>query len=164
MSLERDARDAISVLSAHKVRFVVIGGIAAVLLGSPQLTFDLDVCYARDPDNFEALAAALRELGARLRGAPENLPFQLDAETLRNGDSFTFATEAGNVDVLGTPLGTTGYSQLMRDAWAATLGGVDVAVASLDMLIRMKEAAGRPKDRAALESLYALRDRLENPR
>jgi len=147
------------VLNAHGVRYVVIGGVAAAIVGSPVLTGDLDVCYARDDANLKALAGALVELHARLRGAPPGIPFQLDHMTLRNGDHFTFTTDAGDLDVIGTPAGTGGYEQLVRDASPVELGdGVRAHVASLEALIRMKEAAGRPKDRFALETLRAIRD------
>ncbi len=70
-----DPRPPLRVLCSHDVRFVIIGGIAGVLLGSPSLTFDLDLCYERSRQNLEALAAALTELKATLRGVPSGLPF-----------------------------------------------------------------------------------------
>jgi hypothetical protein len=143
------------------VRFVVIGAFAGRLLGSPSLTRDLDICYARDPKNLGALAAALAELHARLRGAPTDLPFRLDATTLANGDAFTFSTDAGDLDVLGTPSGSDGYDELIRTADEVDLGGIRVHVASIDALIRMKRAAGRPKDLIEVEVLAALRDELD---
>jgi len=154
-----DPRRGLAVLNAHGVRYVVIGGVAAALRGSPILTGDLDVCHARDDANLKALAGALTELHAHLRGAPEGVPFQLDHLALRNGDHFTFTTDVGDMDVIGTPAGTGGYEQLKRDASSMEVGGiVHVYVASLELLIRMKEAAGRPKDRFALETLKAIRD------
>src|SRR4051794_36164243 len=101
---------ALRVLNRHGVRYVVIGGFAGDLLGAPLNTNDLDICYERTADNMERLAAALKELGATLRvaGVDEDLPFILDAKTLAAGDSFTFETEAGALDVLGTPSGTSG--------------------------------------------------------
>lgn len=152
---------ALRTLVAHEVRFVVIGGIAARVLGSPTVTRDLDVCYARDADNLRRLAAALKELNARLRGAPEGLAFRLDARTLAGGDSFTFATDAGDLDVLGTPPGLGGFDELQRNAAELDLGGIRVKVAAIDDLIRMKRAAGRPKDRVEVEILGALRDELD---
>lgn len=149
-------------LARHEVRFVVIGGVAATMQGSPSVTVDLDVCYERSPANLERLAAALRELRARLRDAPADLPFRLDAATLGNGDAFTFQTDRGPLDVLGTPAGTSGYADLVATAATVDLGGFAVLVCSLDDLIRMKEAAGRPKDRVELEILAALRDELED--
>lgn len=148
-------------LVAHGARFVVIGGFAAALRGSPMITGDVDVCYARDPQNLERLAAALRELGARLRGAPADVPFRLDARSLDTGDHFTFATDAGPIDCLGTPAGTDGFPDLDGSATDVDLDGVTVRAASLDDLIRMKRAADRPQDRIAVEWLSALRDELE---
>jgi transcriptional regulator with XRE-family HTH domain len=86
---------AIRALERHRVRYVVIGGFAGRLWGSPSLTNDLDICYAREPENLVRLAAALRRLKARLRGVGEKVPFLLDAKTLEAGDHFTFETQAG---------------------------------------------------------------------
>jgi len=151
-------------LIMHGVRFVVVGGIAARLWGSPTVTRDLDVCYARDPDNLRALAAALADLHAQLRGVPAGLAFHPDARTLRAGDTFTLETDAGELDILGTPAGTDGFPDLARSATPTDLGGVTVLVAAVDDLIRMKRAAGRPKDLIEVEVLGALRDELEEER
>ncbi|MHB8510622.1 MAG: hypothetical protein ACYDCC_00420 [Actinomycetota bacterium] len=146
------------------MRFVLIGGLAANVLGSPSLTFDIDVCYARDEENLHRLAEALEGLAARLRGAPTGLPLIIDAHTLRNGLNFTFQTVAGALDCLGEPAGTKGFEELERSARKFELMGVVVLVASLDDLIRMKEAAGRPKDRIELEILGALREEVDKSR
>jgi hypothetical protein len=143
------------------LRFVVIGGYAAALRGSPMMTGDVDICYARDPANLERLAAALRALGARLRGGPPETPFRIDAAALAAGDHFTFSTEMGPIDCIGTPAGTEGFPDLDAGASDEDLDGLVVRVASVDDLIRMKRAAGRPQDRVAIEWLAALRDELE---
>jgi hypothetical protein len=139
----------------------VIGGIAARLLGSPTVTADLDICYARDAETLERLARVLTRLDARLRGAPEGLPFRPDARTLAAGDQFTLTTSAGDLDLLGTPAGVAGYEELARTAERLDLDGIEVLVASVDDLIRMKRAVGRPKDLVELEILGALRDELD---
>jgi hypothetical protein len=154
---------ALETLTRHGVRFVIIGGFGGRLRGSPTVTGDLDVCYARERENLEHMAAALLELHAALRGAPVDLPFRPDAGTLAAGDHFTFATEAGSLDCLGTPAGTTGYDDLAADADELDLGGLRAWVASVDDLIRMKLAAGRPKDRIEAEVLGALRQEIEDP-
>jgi hypothetical protein len=157
-----DPLAALRSLVEHDVRFVLIGGLAAAVRGSPVVTGDVDVCNARDRANLERLEAALGELDATLRGAPA-VPFRLDGETLHHGDHFTFMTSAGPVDCLGTPAGTDGFADLDASATDEDLDGLVVRVASVDDLIRMKRAAGRAQDRIALEWLGALRDELDEP-
>jgi hypothetical protein len=82
----------------------------------------------------------------------------LDARTLAAGDSFTFVTDVGDLDILGTPSGTQGYDDLVRDAQSIEIDGRKILVVSVDDLIRMKRAAGRPKDRVEIEILGALRE------
>lgn len=155
-----DPLSLLETLSRHEVRFVVVGGIAGRLLGSPTVTRDLDICYARDAANLRALAAVLAEIHAQLRGVDPGLPFQPDVRALRAGDAFTLKTDAGDLDLLGTPAGTDGYADLARAAIPTDLGGVQVLVADVDDLIRMKRAAGRPKDLIEVEVLGALRDEI----
>ena len=150
------------VLVDHDVDFVVVGGVAAAARGSPTSTVDVDVCYRREERNLERLAEALRALRARLRGVDEEVPFILDAKALRAGDHFTLTTDLGDVDLLGTPAGTSGYGEIDAHATAIDLeDGLTVRVASLEDLIRMKKAAGRPKDRVELEILGALREEMK---
>jgi hypothetical protein len=149
---------ALHALSDAGVRYVLIGGVAARIQGSPSLTRDLDICYARDRENLEALAAVLQGIHARLRGVTDAVPFKLDARTLAAGDSFTFITDLGDLDVLATPSGTQGFADLARDATPVKIGEREILVASVDDLIRMKRAAGRPKDLVEIEILGALRE------
>jgi hypothetical protein len=155
-----DPEAVIRLLGSHDVRWVLIGGLAAVTHGAPLVTQDVDICYARDDENLRRVAAALSEVHAELRGSDPGLPFQLDAGTLRAGDAFTLTTDIGWLDLLGTPLGTQGYDDLARTADTFSLFGERVLVASVEDLIRMKRAAGRPKDLLAVEELGALRDEL----
>ena len=148
-------------LQQHGVKFVVIGGIAGRLWGSTTVTNDLDICYARDPANLDALAAALHDLKVKLRGVDRDLPFFGDAPTLKNGDAFTFTTLAGNLDILGHPAGSNGYESLARNAETMDVGGIDVLVTSIEDLILMKRAAGRPKDLIEVEVLAAVREEIE---
>src|SRR5215470_8651099 len=127
---------ALRTLEKHHVRYVVIGGLAARLWGSPTITNDLDLCYARDRPNLSALVAALKDLKARLRGLTEKVPFLLDAKTLEAGDHFTFETRAGNLDILGFPAGSGGFDSLVRTAEAMEIGkGLTVKVADVRDLI-----------------------------
>lgn len=131
------------------------------------VTGDVDVCYARERENLERLAEALRALEARLRGPdlPDDLPFVLEARTLALGDTFTFRTGFGDLDILGTPSGTGGFPDLDAGATEFEIReGLKVRVCSLDDLIRMKRAARRTKDLIQLEELAALKERIERMR
>jgi hypothetical protein len=152
---------ALSVLLDHQVRFVMIGGFAASLRRSPVMTGDLDVCYDRDPKNLRRLVAALREMNAELRGVDEAVPFILDERSLSLGDSFTFATDFGPLDILATPSGTRGFDDLVQAAEPMEVHGLFPLVASLDDLMRMKLASGRPKDLIHAEWLAAVKREME---
>jgi len=148
------------VLHTHEVDFIVIGGMAGLAHGSSYPTYDLDIAYSRDQRNLERMAAALAELDVTLRGAPANLPLQLDAQTLANGANFTFDSSYGSFDILGHADGMGSYEALRSDADVATIEGIEVRVASLDHLISMKRAANRPKDRLMVEEYLSLDDQL----
>ena len=132
-----------------------------MLQGSPIVTFDVDICYDRTDDNLVRLVAALQELNAKLRGVGEDVPFRLDPQSIKNGDHFTFTTNAGSLDCLGTPSGSSGFNGLIKNAKMLEIDGVEVFVAAVEDVIRMKRAAGRPKDLQALPELIALRDEME---
>lgn len=150
-----DARRILEALERHGVDYVVIGGFAAFLHRTGVMTVDVDITPRREEENLGRLAAALVELGARL-APPDSEPIEipLDEHTFDWGTTWTFVTEAGELDVALLPDGTQGYPDLVRDAERVTLrGGLEVPVASLEDVVRSKEAAGRPKDRAALPIL-----------
>jgi hypothetical protein len=153
----------LATLIANGVQFIVVGGLAAQAHGSPSLTGDLDICYARNAENLSRLATVLAELGAVRRGLPADAPAMppLDARTLRAGGLFTLQTTAGDLDLLADPGPGLDYESLLTTAVATTVAGQPVMVASLDALIAMKRAAGRPKDRIELEILGALREELD---
>lgn len=155
-----DPKRLISTLVEHDVQFIVIGAIAAIAQGGPLITQDLDVTPMREPGNLERLAIALKKLDARLRipNDPFGIEFPIEARFLGSVDSWTLNTPSGDIDLLFAPSGTTGYEDLKRGAVSAELWDHNVLVASLPDLIRMKEAAGRPKD---LAQIPALRQTLE---
>ena len=151
---------ALRTLDHHRVRFVVIGGLAARLHGSPSVTNDTDICYERSPENAERLANALRSLRATLRGVDDDVPFRLAAPTVLAGDDFTFTTSAGNLDCLGTPAGAD-FDALWSASNVVDVDGLSIHVAAIDDLIAMKRAAGRLKDLIEVEVLVALKEEAE---
>jgi hypothetical protein len=149
-------------LERHQVLYVVIGGLAAELRGSPYVTRDVDVTPARTRENFTRLAAALRELDAKLRipDMEEPLAIRLDEQTFGQGTTWTFVTKHGYLDIALLPDGTRGYDDLRRSATREQITDtVTIFVAALADVIRSKEAAGREKDRAVLPILRQVLER-----
>jgi hypothetical protein len=158
-----DIRGMLERLVSAGVDFVVIGGIAVLLHGYPRLTRDLDIAFAADGGNLKALGGVLTELGAKLRGVDEQLPFTPDDRTLQGIELLTLETTAGWLDLQRRTPGVRSYAALRRRAERVDLDGLSVLVASPDDLIAMKRAAGRPQDEldiAALEAIKRLRRRL----
>jgi hypothetical protein len=151
-------------LTAAQVDFVVVGGVAVIVQASPRFTRDLDICYANDQENLDRLGAVLTELGARLRGVEEDVPFVPDGRMLRRAQMLTLTTPDGDLDLLVDPDGAPGYGLLRRHASRIDLDGATVLVASIDDLIAMKRATGRPQDLVDLESLEVARRRLRHKR
>ena len=156
--LEPDFLAILRTLEDGGVRFVLIGGLAMVALGSDHVTQDVDIIYARDVGNLTALVAALKPQHPRLRGAPDGLPFIFDVRTFQNTLNLTLVTDAGSLDLLGEAPGADSFNVLWERAVVVELGGVSVHVASVNDLIAMKTAAGRPKDQNHVLELRALRE------
>ena len=161
-----DPERMLSALTDRDVRFILIGGMAAVLHGDVGVTVDIDVVPERSDENLERLAEALHDLDARIRteGEPDGLSFDCSAAFFRNlpADSIVnMTTEAGDLDLAFCPSGTEGFSDLRRDAVEIEAADqLHVFVASLEDVIRSKQAADREKDRLALPRLRRLLDRL----
>lgn len=158
-----DPLGALRTLLAYKVDFVLIGGLAARLHGSPSVTNALDVCHERSVANLERVAAALEEMEASLRlpDPGERVEVAIDARLLMATENLTLITGFGAFDLLARPAGTEGYEDLIRDAVTVKLErALSVSIASIDDLIRMKRASGRPKDLIEVEVLTALQDEI----
>lgn len=152
-------REILHVLNTHRVNYILIGNLGATLYGSPLVTTDADICPSREQENLIALAAALSEMGARIRTAdvPEGLPFECDAAFLGQMKMVNLVTRFGDVDLSFEPSGTGGYEDLAARAIRIELrDGVSASIAALEDIIRSKEAANREKDRLALPTLRLL--------
>jgi hypothetical protein len=150
----------LGVLQEHGVRFVLVGGFAAVIHGSPYVTVDVDVVPERTEQNLRRLSDALRGMHARIwtSGEPDGIPFGHDAPSLAGSNVWNLVTDHGRLDITFEPSGTGGFDDLERDAVHLEILGVEVDVASLADVIRSKEAAGREKDRLVLPVLRRLLD------
>lgn len=145
----------LGVLVERKVRFVVIGGLAALAHGSPIPTSDVDITPDPDLENLSRLSEALHDLDARIWAGDttEPLPFDHDGRSLAAAQVWNLATRFGRFDISMRPNGTDGYSDLARDATPEDVLGVLVPIASLADVIRSKQAANRPKDQRVLPVL-----------
>lgn len=155
MAPELDLAAILDVLHRHRVRFVLIGGMAGVVHGSPFPTEDVDISPDATKENLARLSAALRELDARIRaaGLDEPLPFAHNADSLADARVWNLTTHYGDLDISFVPAGTDGYEDLVRDSIQTPIFGIPVMVASLADIIRSKQAANRPKDQRVLPTL-----------
>lgn len=151
-----DFRSLIRVLAEAQIEFIIVGGAAATAHGSARLTEDLDIVYRRTPDNVGRLARVLAPYQPYLRGAPSGLPFSWDERTVWRGLNFTLTTSLGAIDLLGEITGGGNYDDLQHDSVQLQLYGVQCLCLSLERLIQVKRAAGRPKDLEAVAELEAI--------
>jgi hypothetical protein len=143
----------LAVLAKHKVDFIVVGGLCAVLHGAPVQTYDLDIVQARDPANLERLEQALRELGAYYR---EHLHRRLVPEAARmtTPGHHLLNTSAGPVDVLGSIAGQRDYDTLLPHTVEVVLDDTTwIRILDLETLILTKQETGRDKDKLVLPIL-----------
>lgn len=144
-----DPERLIAALAGHGVRYVLIGALAARLQGFPRVTADADITPLIENDNIVRLAAALRDLHARVytEAVPEGLAFDCSAPMLTRAPMWNLVTDAGRLDISFVPAGTEGYDDLSRGAVHFKAFGTELEVASLEDILRSKVAADRPKDR-----------------
>ncbi len=144
-------------LTGRKVRFVVVGGVAAVAHGATRVTNDLDICYdATDQKNLTALAALLAKWRAYPRGVEAGLPFIMDHLTLRGAPVLTLTTLEGDIDVIDRIAGVGDYAAVRKRSEKIEALDVGFRVLDLRSLIKAKRAAGRPRDHEHLPELEAL--------
>lgn len=147
-----DAERILRALAEHDVEYVLIGGLAVQTHGHIRTTNDADLIPAPAPANLRRLAAALRQLEARiLNPGQEQTP--IDAKMLPRGTIWQFATKDGGIDVMHEVPGGRSYEELSEHALRVRLGDIDISVVGLDDLIQMKLARGRPVDLADVAAL-----------
>lgn len=162
-----DLRRITDALARHNVEYLLVGGMASRAHGAQRRTYDVDCVPEPSWENLDRLAAAMRDLGARLRveGLSDEeaalLPVQLTGSTLVRMEISTWRTDAGDLDILTDIPDRDGrhmrYAELIERASELHLDGIVVRVAALDDVIASKEWANRPKDRDALPELRSLR-------
>ena len=150
----------LAVLARHRVEFIVVGGVCAVLLGAPVATFDVDIVHSRSEQNLDRLSRALDELKAHYR---DHLPRHLrpSREALASSGHHPLVTISGPLDVLGSIGEDDDYPALLHNSERVQIDrDVNVRILDLDTLIKVKEKTARAKDRYMLEILRAMKDEL----
>ena len=148
-------------LGEHQVDCILIDGWAASQHGSMRNTVDIDFVYSRKPENVQRLVEPLSGTEPYSRGAPPGLPFKFDEETVNRGLNFTLTTNIGDIDFLGEVTGGGTYEELLPATQQAEINGFQIQLATLETLIKLKRATGRPKDFEALAELEALMEELD---
>jgi predicted nucleotidyltransferase len=154
--MKYDYQKLIPTLVKGHVKFIIIGGVAAVVHGSARATFDLDVVYSRNPDNIRRLVQTLKPYSPYLRDAPGGLPFVFDQETVQKGLNFTLTTQLGNLDLLGEVVAGGTYEDLQPYSAEIEVFDIKCFCLGLERLILIKRAAGRPKDFEVIAELEAI--------
>ena len=158
MTVETNFSELIRTLSQQRVEFIVVGGVAATGHGSARLTHDLDLVYRRTSENISRLVHAVALLEPYLRGAAPGLPFSWSEETVAKGLNFTLVTSLGALDLLGEITGGGTYDDILPHSIKLKLHGTECFCLGLEYLIRVKRAAGRPKDFEAIAELEAIQE------
>lgn len=154
--------DMIAALVAHKIRFVVVGGVAATVQGSARFTNDLDICYDAARDSVMRLLTLLQEWNAYPRGIEQGLPFILDERAFRTTPMMTLTTTQGAIDVLAEVPGVGDYAAARERSETVRIGATEFRALTLEALIASKKAVRRKKDieqLVELEAILALRKR-----
>ena len=158
MSLAEESRGLLRGLTDAGVEFFVVGGAAALMLGAPIVTFDLDIVHRRTPDNVDRLLAWLLAQRAfhRLDLANRRLP--PTREPLLGTGHLNLQLDLGKLDVLCELCAGEGYDELLPDTVLLELAAMRVRVLRLEKIIEAKSRAGRAKDKAVLPILLATLD------
>jgi len=154
-------RNILQTLINNDIEFVIIGGVAAIALGSDYPTSDLDICYSRTTENLQRLSSVLLSLDAKLRNVPPDIPFTPDAPTLKSGLNFTFTTSLGALDILGEVGGIGFYNEVKKFSNEEIVFGLKCFVLNLDGLLLSKKFAGRKKDEPVIIELEAIKEMLQ---
>lgn len=159
---EKAARfaDLLKVLDEHGVEYVLVGGVAANLLGAPLATYDLDIVHRRTADNVDRLLTALRSIHAHYWEHRPRIR-EPDARLLLLPGHHSLQTDLGRLDVLGQVGANRSYEDLLGDCVRVPLGGRELLVLGLAAIIETKRETGRPKDLAALPVLEETLTQLE---
>ena len=139
-------------LAEHKVDFIIVGGICAVLHGAPVSTFDLDIVHSRAPENIRHLISALNQMNACYRGRGEQRLVP-DSYHLASTGHHLLMTTYGPLDILGIIGSGHDYEGLFDHSEEMVVGDLQLRLLDLESLIKVKEETARAKDQVVIPIL-----------
>ncbi len=160
MTTELDFVEALRTLIRHEVEFMVVGGVAAILQGSPLTTEDLDILFLASDENIDRLVATLQELEAYYLD-PASHRIEPNPPRLASLRMYLLKTNHGRLDVFRTVGDGLGYEALLPRSRHLKIAEMNVRILDLDAIIETKEQAGRPKDHYQLPFLRQLQAEIE---
>jgi predicted nucleotidyltransferase len=152
--------DLLKRLNDHRVKYVLVGGMACVIHGSQIVTQDVDICAPLTRENLSGLMAALAGANPRFRTTRALRPLPDQPEELENFKNLYLITDLAQLDVLSEIAGVGKYEEVERHTILVDLEGLPCRVLDLDTLIVAKKAMHSPKDQQAAKELEAIRQRL----
>ena len=145
MKLQQDLRAFIESLNFTRAEFVIVGGYAVAFHGYPRFTGDIDVFVGNSPENAERVARAIEHFGFESLG--------LQAADFSKPDAIIqIGFPPNRIDII-TAIDGVSFAEAWKDRVPSELDGLPVSFISRALLIRNKQAAGRPQDIADIANL-----------
>lgn len=151
-------RELLERLVQADISFILVGGLAVNAWGYLRGTQDVDVVPDPDPKNLAKLARLLQDLGGKVDVGGRLLDSASISTFLRTGDRTFVRTELGQVDILQGLPQVPRFEDLEKQAKQIDLDGLAVQVCSLEHLLEMKRASGRPRDQDDIQALEAAQE------
>lgn len=148
-------------LYENNVEHFVIGGVAAVMHGSPRVTLDVDICAPLSHENAVRIITALNDAHPHWRPRPDLPVITIDNPNLHGLKNMYLRTDLGLLDVLGEVPGIGRYDELKDRTVEMAFQHVQCRVLDLETLIAAKQFAGRDKDKPAVHELQAIQQALK---
>jgi predicted nucleotidyltransferase len=152
----RDTQEFVKLLSAHRVKYVIVGGEAVIYYGHARLTGDVDFFFEAGTENVLRLHDALKEFWAGDIPGIKN-----PEELMEEGIVLQFGVPPNRIDLINRIDGVS-FEEAWHDKTAINVeisgGLVVIYLIGLKQLIQNKEAIGRPKDSEDLKFLRKVMD------
>jgi len=142
------------------IDFILVGGLAAVVQGTPVTTMDVDIVHKQSPENIAKLLAFLKTVDA-IHRRPDDKIIEPSEDDLSGTGHALLATRLGPLDVLAVIEGGRGYGDLLEHTIKIEFRGHTIRVLGLKMLIQLKRTSTDPKDKQRLPVLEETLRQLE---